>query len=85
MCHCAVGAAARLLGREGSGRRGLMGKRSDNQHVVWGCMWQGTGVGGARRPSWLPLEMTWAMVTNAAMLPFPPANNKIDYDNEDSR
>ncbi len=56
MCHCVVGAAAALLGREGSGRHGPTRKGSDNQHVVGGCVWQGAGVGEARRSPWPPLE-----------------------------
>jgi hypothetical protein len=58
VCRCVVGAAAALSGREGSGGRGPTGKGSDNQHVVGGCVWQGAGVGGARRSSWPPLETT---------------------------
>ncbi len=54
MCRCIVLA----VGREGSGGRGPTGKDSDNQYDVGGCMWQGAGVGGARRSSWPPSEMT---------------------------
>ena len=58
VCRCVVGVAAALSGREGSGGRGPTGKGSDNQHVVGGCVWQGAGVGGARRSSWPPSETT---------------------------
>jgi hypothetical protein len=52
-----------LSGREGGGGRRLAdvmlpGKESDNQHVVGGGVWQGVGVGGARRPSRPPSETT---------------------------
>ncbi len=46
MCRCVVGAAVALSGHEGSGGRDPMGKGSDNQHVVGGCMWQGAGIEG---------------------------------------
>ncbi len=84
MCHCVVGVAATLLGREGSRGRGLMGKGSDNQHVVGGYVWQGAGVRGAQRSSWPPSETTWVMATNAAMSLFPPTDDKINYKDEDS-
>jgi hypothetical protein len=38
---------------------------------------------GASRPSWPTSETTWAMATHAAMLPFPPSDNKINYNNKD--
>jgi hypothetical protein len=58
--HCIVEAAVMLLGHEGNGGHrsaglALLGqeggsvrlkKGSDNQHVVAGGMWQGTGVVG---------------------------------------
>ena len=47
---------AALTGQEGSGV-GLK-KRSDNQHVVGGGVWQGAGVEGARRPPRPPSETT---------------------------
>ncbi len=58
VCCCIVGVVAALSGHEGSGGRGPTGKGSDNQHVVGGCVWQGAGVGEARRSSWPPLETT---------------------------
>jgi hypothetical protein len=55
-----------LLGHEGSDRRGLMVKGSNNQHVVGGCMWQGAGVRGAWCPS-LPLLETTSLAPAEAL------------------